>query len=72
MGFPAHKGGIIKWADTVGARRIVDGLEAWQARVPAQHKGFFEPCALLKQAAARGIAIADAGAVSQLSTKSKM
>ena len=69
MGFPAHKGGIIKYADTVGAKRTVDTLEMWAHRCP-QHKGFFEPCALLKQAAARGISIADAGAT--MRTRPKM
>ncbi|KXZ50410.1 hypothetical protein GPECTOR_16g584 [Gonium pectorale] len=53
MGFPAVRGGLIFWADLVGASRIVERLRAFAAMVP-QHAGFFAPCDYLVAAAAAG------------------
>eukprot|EP00775_Hariotina_reticulata_P003942 gene3942-4196_t len=55
MGFPPYRGGLIFWADLVGAKRIVMRLNqlADQFRA-AGLAGFFEPCAYLKAAAASG------------------
>ncbi|KAG2485502.1 hypothetical protein HYH03_015775 [Edaphochlamys debaryana] len=54
MGFPPVKGGLIFWADLVGAPRIVARLRQFAAMVPPQHRGFFEPCAYLEEAARTG------------------
>lgn len=45
MGFPPHRGGLIKWADLVGPSYVVDRLNAWAAQFePAGLAGFFKPC----------------------------
>jgi len=59
MGFPAWRGGLIKWADTVGAGKIVASLEAFAARVPAAHRGFFKPCEYLASCARQGAKLGD-------------
>lgn len=54
---PPHlplQGGLIFWADLVGAKRIAARLEAFAAMVPGQHAGFFKPCAYLADAAKDG------------------
>jgi enoyl-CoA hydratase/3-hydroxyacyl-CoA dehydrogenase len=58
MGFPAPRGGIIFWADTVGAKTICTELEKLAAAMPAV-AGFFEPCDYVKQCAASGSKLAD-------------
>ena len=58
MGFPPWRGGLIKWGDLVGPKRIVARLDAWaEAFRPAGLAGFFEPCGYLRQAAERGTAL---------------
>lgn len=56
----APRGGLIFWADLVGADKIVAKLNqlADQFR-PAGLAGFFEPCAYLKAAAASGRRLSD-------------
>ena len=53
MGFPAYRGGIIFYGDIVGAKYIVDRLDAWAKQYPAQ-AGFFKPCDYLLRAAQTG------------------
>ena len=58
MGFPPWRGGLIKWGDLVGAKKIVARLDAWaEAFRPAGLAGFFEPCEYLRRAAERGTAL---------------
>jgi enoyl-CoA hydratase/3-hydroxyacyl-CoA dehydrogenase len=54
MGFPPYRGGLLFWADLVGAQVICDRLSALAAAAPAGLAGFFEPCAYLKDAAKSG------------------
>eukprot|EP00890_Picochlorum_soloecismus_P004308 jgi/Picsp_1/4879/NSC_02244-R1_glyoxysomal fatty acid beta-oxidation multifunctional protein mfp-a len=55
MGFPAPRGGLIFWADLVGAEYIVRRLNEWASAVePYNLSGFFKPCLYLESAAARG------------------
>eukprot|EP00878_Enallax_costatus_P013083 GHUV01013671.1.p1 GENE.GHUV01013671.1~~GHUV01013671.1.p1 ORF type:complete len:534 (+),score=173.53 GHUV01013671.1:1005-2606(+) len=60
MGFPPYRGGLIFWADLVGAKNIVAKLNklADQFR-SAGLAGFFEPCEYLKAAAASGRRLSD-------------
>lgn len=52
---PKPRGGLIFWADLVGAPKIVATLEALAAKFePAGAGGFFTPCAYLRSAAAEG------------------
>jgi enoyl-CoA hydratase/3-hydroxyacyl-CoA dehydrogenase len=53
MGFPAYRGGPIKWADLQGPRYVCQRLESFAQLLP-QHAGFFKPCDYLKQCAANG------------------
>ncbi len=53
MGFPAYRGGPIKWADLVGSSRITSRLEGWAQQFPS-HAGFFSPCEFLKICATSG------------------
>lgn len=50
MGFPAYRGGIMKWADSLGAKAICDKLTAWST----VHGAVYAPCEYLKQKAAAG------------------
>ena len=50
MGFPAYRGGIMKWADTLGAKYIYDKLAAWHKK----YGPVYEPCDYLKGKAEKG------------------
>lgn len=55
MGFPATRGGLVFWADLVGAAHIVRRLNEWAAQFKsAGLEGFFKPCAYLEKAAREG------------------
>ncbi|KAI8110882.1 hypothetical protein M9434_004456 [Picochlorum sp. BPE23] len=55
MGFPAPRGGLIFWADLLGAKYINDRLEQWSNAFASKGlAGFFKPCDYLKAAAASG------------------
>jgi enoyl-CoA hydratase/3-hydroxyacyl-CoA dehydrogenase len=58
MGFPAVYGGLVFWADTVGAAKICAVLDGWAAALP-EVAGFFKPCELLRRCAASGKRIGD-------------
>ncbi|KAL5228604.1 hypothetical protein ABZP36_016869 [Zizania latifolia] len=51
MGFPPYRGGIMFWADFIGAKYIHDKLEEWAKR----YGDFFKPCSYLAERAAKGI-----------------
>ncbi|HTL71296.1 MAG TPA: 3-hydroxyacyl-CoA dehydrogenase NAD-binding domain-containing protein [Candidatus Eisenbacteria bacterium] len=50
-GFPPFRGGLLRWADSVGAAAVVKDLERFQKEVDAAR---FEPSAYLRDLAARG------------------
>eukprot|EP00199_Chlamydomonas_sp_CCMP681_P001081 CAMPEP_0119102552 /NCGR_PEP_ID=MMETSP1180-20130426/1265_1 /TAXON_ID=3052 ORGANISM="Chlamydomonas cf sp, Strain CCMP681" /NCGR_SAMPLE_ID=MMETSP1180 /ASSEMBLY_ACC=CAM_ASM_000741 /LENGTH=722 /DNA_ID=CAMNT_0007086861 /DNA_START=27 /DNA_END=2195 /DNA_ORIENTATION=+ len=54
MGFPPTKGGLIFWADLVGAPKIVERLNAMATMFPPSVAGFFKPCDYLVSAAKAG------------------
>jgi enoyl-CoA hydratase/3-hydroxyacyl-CoA dehydrogenase len=55
MGFPPYRGGLIFWADLVGAAKICEALERLAAKfAPVGADGFFAPCEYLKAAARSG------------------
>jgi 3-hydroxyacyl-CoA dehydrogenase len=54
LGFPAWKGGPLRWADSLGLGRVVDGLCALHAR----RNTAGEPCELIRRRALRGEGIA--------------
>ncbi len=51
MGFPAYRGGPMKWADGIGARRVLESVSAWHARFGL---GLFAPSEGLSARAERG------------------
>ncbi|KAL3531489.1 hypothetical protein ACH5RR_010811 [Cinchona calisaya] len=53
MGFPAYRGGIIFWADSLGTRYICSQLENW-SKVYGE---LFKPCAYLVQRAYSGTSL---------------
>ena len=50
MGFPPFRGGIVHWADSVGAKRIADRLREWSTR----YGGIYQPCPYLEDCAVQG------------------
>ncbi|XP_047311340.1 glyoxysomal fatty acid beta-oxidation multifunctional protein MFP-a-like [Impatiens glandulifera] len=50
MGFPAYRGGVLFWADSLGSKYICSRLEEWSNT----YGGFFKPCSYLAQRAAKG------------------
>jgi len=51
-GFPAHKGGIMHWAQSQGLKNVVGKLSALAAANP-QQAAFFAPCEYLKNLASK-------------------
>jgi enoyl-CoA hydratase/3-hydroxyacyl-CoA dehydrogenase len=57
-GAGARRGGLIKWADLVGAKHVAARLGAWAEQFKgAGLDGFFRPCEYLAKAAAEGTAL---------------
>jgi len=56
-GFPAHRGGPMWYADTVGLRRVYDRISEFHR----QHGELWQPAPLLKQLAEQGKAFAEFG-----------
>ncbi|KAK4433022.1 Peroxisomal fatty acid beta-oxidation multifunctional protein AIM1 [Sesamum alatum] len=51
MSFPSYRGGIIFWADTIGANRVYRSLQRWCE----VYGDFFKPSRFLEERATRGI-----------------
>ncbi|EYU32938.1 hypothetical protein ABFS82_11G049300 [Erythranthe guttata] len=51
MSFPSYRGGIIFWADTIGADRLYRSLQKWSEA----YGKFFKPSKYLEERATRGI-----------------
>ncbi len=51
MGFPAYRGGIMHWADTLGSKYIYDTLSRWS---DGRGGSIYAPCDYLKQKAQKG------------------
>ncbi|KAL1563383.1 peroxisomal fatty acid beta-oxidation multifunctional protein AIM1-like [Salvia divinorum] len=51
MSFPSYRGGIIFWADTIGADHIYKNLQKWSEL----YGNFFKPSRFLEERATRGI-----------------
>ncbi|KAL6607812.1 hypothetical protein ACP70R_040875 [Stipagrostis hirtigluma subsp. patula] len=55
MGFPPYRGGIMYWADSIGAARIVAKLSEWEVK----YGQFFRPCSYLSERAAAGVPLSE-------------
>jgi enoyl-CoA hydratase/3-hydroxyacyl-CoA dehydrogenase len=62
MGFPPYRGGLIHWADHMGARRIVARLQEWERAFP-EAAGFFKPCDYLLSCAEAGVPLSQGAQV---------
>ncbi|XP_012846457.1 PREDICTED: peroxisomal fatty acid beta-oxidation multifunctional protein AIM1-like isoform X4 [Erythranthe guttata] len=51
MSFPSYRGGVIFWADTIGADHVYTSLEKWSKL----YGNFFRPSKFLEERAKRGI-----------------
>ena len=52
---PVRRGGLIKWADLLGPKRVAQRLAEWAKLFePAGLAGVFQPCEYLARAAAEG------------------
>ncbi len=50
FGFPRYRGGLMYWADTIGAQAVYNQVAAWHQRYGAR----WAPAPLLREIAARG------------------
>ncbi|PIN08136.1 Hydroxyacyl-CoA dehydrogenase/enoyl-CoA hydratase [Handroanthus impetiginosus] len=51
MSFPSYRGGIVFWADTIGAKHVYRSLQKWYKL----YGNFFRPSRFLEERASRGI-----------------
>ncbi|XBI62054.1 hypothetical protein VPH35_042750 [Triticum aestivum] len=68
MGFPKYRGGLIFWADTVGASYIHSKLSKWAE----MYGDFFKPSSYLEERAKSGRPLAAPRTAHQASTRSRM
>ena len=54
MGFPAFRGGIVHWGDSIGPAVIANKLRAWATR----YGGLYQPCPYLENCAIQGRTLA--------------
>ncbi|TYJ24818.1 hypothetical protein E1A91_A07G005000v1 [Gossypium mustelinum] len=67
MSFPSHRGGIVFWADTVGANHVYKSLKKWSEA----YGSFYKPSKYLEERAIKGIPLS-AAASSSPSSKSRL
>ena len=54
MGFPAFRGGVVHWGDSVGPAVIAAKLRAWSTK----YGGLYQPCPYLENCAIQGRTLA--------------
>ncbi|XP_043706404.1 peroxisomal fatty acid beta-oxidation multifunctional protein AIM1-like isoform X1 [Telopea speciosissima] len=67
MGFPAYRGGIVFWADSIGSKYIFTSLKKWSE----VYGSFFKPSKFLEERARKGMTLSAPAGSSQAS-KSRM
>ena len=55
MGFPAFRGGVVHWADQVGAKKIAQKLRRWST----MYGGIYNPCPYLEDCAVQNRTLAE-------------
>uniref|UniRef100_A0ACD5TWF9 Uncharacterized protein n=1 Tax=Avena sativa TaxID=4498 RepID=A0ACD5TWF9_AVESA len=68
MGFPPYRGGIMYWADSIGARRIHAKLLEWEVK----YGQFFKPCTYLAERAAGGVPLSAPALATMNQAKGKL
>ncbi|KAI3858006.1 hypothetical protein MKW92_004520, partial [Papaver armeniacum] len=61
MSFPSYRGGLVFWADTVGAKHIYSSLKKWSE----MYGNFFRPSKFLEDRAMKGIPLSAPASTSQ-------
>ncbi|XWS26833.1 hypothetical protein CRYUN_Cryun26dG0064000 [Craigia yunnanensis] len=67
MSFPSYRGGIVFWADTVGANHVYKSLKKWSE----MYGSFYKPSKFLEERAIKGIPLS-ASATPSPSSKSRL
>ncbi|KAI3938772.1 hypothetical protein MKW98_011924 [Papaver atlanticum] len=68
MSFPSYRGGLIFWADSVGATHIYSSLKKWSEA----YGNFFRPSKFLEERATKGIPLSVSASTSQTVPKSRL
>lgn len=68
MSFPSYRGGLMFWADTVGARHIYESLKKWSDL----YGNFFKPSRYLEERATKGIPLSVPASTSSASSRSRL
>ncbi|XP_070003979.1 peroxisomal fatty acid beta-oxidation multifunctional protein AIM1 isoform X2 [Nicotiana sylvestris] len=68
MSFPSYRGGIVFWADTVGADHIYKSLKKWSEL----YGNFFKPSRFLEERAANGVPLSAPPSTPSSSSRSRM
>ncbi|XP_026439374.1 peroxisomal fatty acid beta-oxidation multifunctional protein AIM1-like [Papaver somniferum] len=68
MSFPSYRGGLIFWADSVGATHIYSSLKKWSEA----YGNFFRPSKFLEETAREGIPLSVPVSTSQTGPKSRL
>ncbi|KAL8136983.1 hypothetical protein V2J09_002984 [Rumex salicifolius] len=68
MSFPSYRGGLIYWADTLGARHIYESMNKWSDL----YGKFFKPSRYLEERATKGIPLSVPGSTSSASSRSRL
>ncbi|VAH14698.1 unnamed protein product [Triticum turgidum subsp. durum] len=68
MGFPPYRGGIMHWADSIGARRICTMLSEWEMK----YDQFFKPCSHLLERAGAGLPLSASATMMMNQAKTKI
>ncbi|OUZ99983.1 Crotonase superfamily [Macleaya cordata] len=68
MSFPSYRGGIVFWADSVGAAHIYKSLKKWSEI----YGSFFRPSKFLEERATKGIPLGAPASTSQVAPKSRL
>lgn len=68
MGFPPYRGGIMHWADSIGARHICTMLSEWEMK----YGQFFKPCSHLLERAAGDLPLSASATMTMNQARAKI
>ncbi|KAJ4818321.1 Fatty acid oxidation complex subunit alpha [Rhynchospora pubera] len=68
MGFPKYRGGLVFWADTIGANYIYSKLSKWSEI----YGGFFTPCSYLEERAKKGLPLSSMSTSSSQTSRARL
>ncbi|KAJ1685085.1 hypothetical protein LUZ63_016475 [Rhynchospora breviuscula] len=68
MGFPKYRGGLVFWADTIGANYIYSKLSKWSEI----YGSFFTPCSYLEERAKKGLPLSSMSTSSSQASRARL